>query len=119
MRYIRQFWIILLFSGIGELLHVVIPLPIPASVYGLVLMLAALITGIVKLEQVKDTAGFLIEIMPIMFVPAGVGLINSWGALKPVVVPVLIITFLTTVIVMVVTGHTTQFLIRRGKKGKK
>lgn len=74
MKYVRQFWIILLISAMGEALHVLIPLPVPASVYGLVIMLIALGTHIIKLEQVKEAAEFLIEIMPVMFIPAGVGL---------------------------------------------
>ena len=74
MKYVRQFWIILLISAMGEGLHVLIPLPVPASVYGLVIMLSALGTHIIKLEQVKEAAEFLIEIMPVMFIPAGVGL---------------------------------------------
>ena len=119
MKYVRQFWIILLFSAVGEGLHVLIPLPVPASVYGLVLMLTALSSGLLKLEQVKDTAEFLIEIMPVMFIPAGVGLLTAWDALKPVWVPVIIITAVTTVIVMVVTGRVTQFVIRREKGGRK
>lgn len=116
MKYVRQFWIILLVSAIGEVLHVLIPLPIPASVYGLVLMLAALISGIVKLGQVKETADFLVEIMPVMFIPAGVGLLTSWGMLKPVCVPIVLIVVITTVVVMVVTGRVTQAVIRRDRK---
>ena len=92
MKYVRQFWIILLISAIGEGLHVLIPLPVPASVYGLVIMLIALGTHILKLEQVKEAAEFLIEIMPVMFIPAGVGLLTAWGALKPVCVPIILIT---------------------------
>ena len=84
MKYVRQFWIILLISAIGEGLHVLIPLPVPASVYGLVIMLIALGTHIIKLEQVKEAAEFLIEIMPVMFIPAGVGLLTAWGVLKDV-----------------------------------
>ena len=76
-------------------------------------------TGILKVEQVRDTAKFLVEIMPVMFIPAGVGLMTSWNVLKPVFVPVAVITVFTTVIVMVVTGHVTQFIIRRQKKGEK
>ena len=100
-------------------MHTLLPLPIPASVYGLVLMLAALCTGILKLEQVRETAGFLIEIMPVMFIPAAVGLLDAWPSLRSMWLPVILITLLTTVIVMVVTGLVTQFLIRRdsGKKG--
>ena len=116
MKSLRQFSFILLLSFLGEILRMLIPLPIPASVYGLVLMLGALGTGILKVGQVKDAAGFLIEIMPVMFIPAGVGLLTSWSALKPIWVPVVIIIALTTVLVMVVTGHVTQGIIRREEK---
>ena len=118
MKYVRQFWIVLLISALGEALHVFLPLPVPASVYGLVIMLAALISGILKVEQVKEAADFLIEIMPVMFIPAGVGLLNSWGVLKPIWVPIAVITVASTVIVMVVTGRVTQFVIRREKRKK-
>ena len=117
MKYVQQFSIILLISVIGELLKTFLPLPVPASVYGLVIMLAALLTGILKLDQVKDAADFLVEIMPVMFVPAGAGLITAWSSLKPICVPVLIMTFISTVVVMVVTGKVTQGVIRRRKRG--
>lgn len=118
MKYLRQFAIILFISLLGELLRVLIPLPIPASVYGVILMLAALISGILKLEQVKETADFLIEIMPVMFIPAGVGLLTAWGDLKPVWMPISVIIAVTTVFVMVVTGWVTQAVIRKNKKGE-
>ncbi len=116
MLYLRQFCIILFVSFLGELLHVIIPLPIPASVYGLVLMLSALCTGIIKLNQVKETAGFLIEIMPVMFIPAAVGLLDSWPFLRPVWIPFIVITLISTVIVMAVTGQVTQKMIQKDKK---
>nr|WP_297933494.1 CidA/LrgA family protein [uncultured Blautia sp.] len=116
MKYLRQFAIILFISLLGELFRVLIPLPIPASVYGLVLMLLALTTGILKVHQVKEASAFLIEIMPVMFIPAGVGLLESWPALRPVWIPVVLITILTTVLVMVVTGRVAQRMI--GKEDK-
>lgn len=117
MKHVQQFSIILLISVIGELLKTFLPLPVPASVYGLIIMLVALLTDILKLDQVKGAADFLVEIMPVMFVPAGVGLITAWSTLKPICVPVLIMTFISTVIVMVVTGKVTQGVIRMGKRG--
>lgn len=113
MLYLRQFCIILFVSFLGELLHVMIPLPIPASVYGLILMLSALCAGIIKLNQVKETAGFLIEIMPVMFIPAAAGLLDAWPVLQAIWIPVILITVVTTVLVMVVTGRVTQHMIRR------
>ncbi len=116
MLYLRQFCIILFVSFLGELLYVIIPLPIPASVYGLVLMLAALCTGIIRLNQVKETAGFLIEIMPVMFIPAAAGLLNSWSLLRPVWIPFIVITLVSTIIVMGVTGQITQRMIQKNMK---
>ena len=116
MKYLRQFAIILFISLLGELLRILIPLPIPASVYGLVLMLVALTTGMLKVHLVKAAADFLIEIMPVMFIPAGVGLLDSWPALQPVWVPVVLITLLTTIIVMAVTGQVAQKIIRKEEK---
>lgn len=113
MKYFRQFFLILAISFLGEILHMVLPLPVPASIYGLVLMLLALVTGIIKIEQVKDTAVFLIEIMPVMFIPAGVGLVVSWNVLKPLLIPVAIITFVSFVSVAVATGRTAQWMIKK------
>ena len=116
VKLLRQFLVIMAVSFIGEILHAVLPLPIPASVYGLVFMLAALMTGVLKLHQVKEASAFLIEIMPVMFIPAAAGLIDSWGILQPVIIPLGIITVVTTVFVMVVTGLVTQGIIRKGKR---
>lgn len=117
MRYIKQFLIILAVSLSGEVLHSVLPLPVPASIYGLVLMLAGLGTGLIPLEKVKEAGGFLIEIMPMMFIPAGVGLMVSWPQLKEVFVPVCVTVAATTILVMGVTGRVTQFIVeRQGEK---
>ena len=119
MKFLRQFMIILLLSFLGEVLKMFIPLPIPASVYGLVLMLLCLVTGILKTSQVKEAAFFLIEIMPVMFVPAAAGLIDSWKVLQPLLLPILVITVVITIFVMVVTGKIAQMIAqKRGIKNE-
>ena len=82
MKYMRQFGIILGVTCAGELMKYFIPLPIPGSIYGLLLMFVLLLTKVIKVENVKDVGEFLIEIMPLMFIPAGVGLMASWGELQ-------------------------------------
>ena len=124
MKYIKQFILILAISFVGELLKYLLPLPVPASIYGMVLMFLALLTGVIKLEHVRETGKFLIEIMPLMFIPAGVGLMSSWSTLKPLLLPVAVITVVTIITVMVASGHTAQFILKReekreGKRGEK
>lgn len=116
MKYIKQFLIILIVSCIGEVLNFLIPLPIPASIYGLVIMLALLITKTLRLEAVETVADFLVEIMPILFIPAAVGLIVSWKQLESILIPVLVITIASTVLVILATGKVTDLLL--SKKGE-
>ena len=116
MKYIKQFILILAISFAGELLKYLLPLPVPASIYGMVLMFLALLTGAIKLEHVRETGKFLIEIMPLMFIPAGVGLMSSWSTLKPLLLPVAVITVVTIITVMVASGHTAQFILKREEK---
>lgn len=116
MKFVRQFMIILTISFVGELLHALLPLPVPASIYGLVLMLIGLQTGILPLSTINEAGGFLIEIMPMLFIPAGVGLMVSWGALKPVIIPISIIIVVTTILVMAVSGRIAQFILKKEDK---
>ena len=116
MKLLKQFLIILAISFIGELLKYLLPLPVPANIYGMVILFIGLLTGIIPLASVKDAGKFLIEIMPVMFIPAGVGLMSSWGTLKPVLLPVSIITVVALITVMAATGRVSQFVIRRQKR---
>lgn len=113
MRLIGQFLIIAGVSFAGELLSLLLPLPVPASIYGLVLMLILLMTGVVKLHQVKTAADFLIEIMPLMFIGPSVGLMESLPALQAMLFPLVVILILTTLLTMGATGLTAQALVRR------
>ena len=113
MKYVKQFAMILLVSFAGELLNYLLPLPVPASIYGLVLMLVCLLTGIIKLD-----ACFLIEIMPLMFIPAAVGLMASWSVIKENLLAYLVIAVVTTVAVMAVSGLVTQGVLKRNEKGE-
>ena len=117
MKYLKQFGIIVLISFIGEILNNIIPLPVPASVYGFVILFVCLMTGVIKLDAVKDSGRLLIELMPVMFIPAAVGLMDSFSVIKRIGLQLGIILVVTTVIVMVVAGRVTQFVIRRDSAG--
>ncbi len=116
MKYIRQFGIILFISFIGEILHELLPLPIPASIYGIVLLFLCLELKIIPVSSVKEASGFLIEIMPIMFIPAAVGLIDSWQTIREAWVSYVVITAVSTVAVMAVSGRAVQAVMKRSKK---
>ena len=101
---------------LGEVLHAVLPLPVPASVYGLVLLLAALNFGFVKLDDVKEVGIYLTGIFPLLFVPAAAGVMELWAEMGNMLLPILIAIIPVTVLVMVSAGRTTQAMTGRKKK---
>ena len=117
MQYLKQFMIILAFSLVGQALETLIPLPVPAAVYGLVLLLVALLTGIVKLEKVKGTADFLVSLMPILLIAPAVKVLEYWGIIAPNAGAILVITIATTGVIFGISGLVTKWLM--GKEGGK
>ncbi len=118
MKFIKQLTILLAFCFAGEVLHEVIPLPIPGSIYGMVLLFAALQSGLVKLSSIADTAHFFVEVMTVMFIPSAASLIVSWDILKSVFLPYVIIASVSTLLAFGVTGRVTQAIMRSGKEKK-
>ena len=114
MKYIGQFGIIILFSLAGEACHALLPFPIPASLYGMVLMLLALTFKLVRPEQVKETGSFLVSILPLLFVAPTVGLMACWDQIKHHLPGIVAVVILTTVLVFVVSGWLTKVLRKGG-----
>ncbi len=113
MKYVKEAGIIFGMSAAGEILNQLLPFPVPAGVYGLFLLLICLMTGLVKLEMLETTGNWMLDAMPIMFVPACVGIMDSFGELKSVLVPFLVIAVVSMAMVMGVTGLVAQWIIRR------
>ena len=115
MKYVFQFARIMGFCLAGELLHRVLPLPIPAGIYGLVLLAAALLTGVLKLEQVKQTGDFLSSLFPLLFIPTVAGVMEQWELIAGNLLPILIALVPVTWAVMAVAGKVTQAIMDRRK----
>ena len=118
MKYIKQFTILVIVCFIGEILHRLIPLPVPANIYGLVLMFCALHFKLMPLSAVEETSDFILGIMPLLFIPSTVGLILAWDILKVHWLQFLIIGILGTIVVFFVAGHVTQLVIRISRRYK-
>ncbi len=113
MKYLSQFLLIMGFTLMGEVLQRIIPLPIPASVYGLVLLLAALCAKWVQVEQVKEVGGFLSSILPLLFVSPLVGIVDIWGIIRNDILVLFLLSLGSTFLAFAVGGRLTQYLIRK------
>lgn len=116
MKYIKQLAVILSISFVAELMETLIPLPVSASIYGLVMLLLGLLTGLVPLKAVEGAADFLVEAMPILFIPATVGIMTSAEALKEMLLPLTVVIVVSTILIMAVTGRVSQRIIRKERK---
>ncbi len=113
MKYLMQFGVIIGLSLLGEVLHSAIPLPVPASVWGMVILFILLCLKIIKLEQIEDAADFLLSIMTVMFVPVGAGLIKNFSEIKKDIVGIFVIIIISTIVCFFVTGKVAQLIINR------
>ena len=118
MKYLSQFLIILGFTFLGEALQRMTPLPIPASVYGLALLFCALFLGIVRVEQVKETGGFLSSLLPLLFVAPTVGIVEHWSLIRAQILPISLLLLGTTVLTFGIAGRITRLFLKKGGEGK-
>lgn len=116
MKYIRQLIIIIGATFLGEIAYKLLNLPVPAGIYGLIILLVLLETGVVKFKEIKDVGEFLLDILAITFVPSTVGIITAYDDLKQFFVPILLTLFVVTFIVFGVTGRISQLLLERRRR---
>ena len=119
MKYLHEAVIIAAVTFAAEIIKFFIPLPVPASIYGLILLFVLLKSGVVKLAQIEHVGGLLLELMPLLLVPASVSFLTVLDTIQEVLLPVLIMGFVGTSAVMMITGRAAQALVRRGGKEKK
>lgn len=112
MKYIKQLSVILAVSFAGEGLNRLIPLPVPAGIYGIGILFLLLVTKLLPLSAVEDTGDFLIEIMPLMFIPAAVGIMDSWAGIRSSAMAYILIALVSTVIVMGVAGKAVELVMK-------
>lgn len=114
MKYIKQTALIVLFSLLGELLHIIVPLPVPASIWGMALLLAALLLKIVKIEQVKETGQFLVSALPLLFVAPTVSILTCWELVKGNLPGMAAVVILTTAATFAAAGLMTKLTGKGG-----
>jgi holin-like protein len=116
LKLFKQFTIIIFLSFLGEILHTLIPFPIPASIYGIMLLFFLLERKVLRIDDIREVSDFLIFIMPLLFIPPAVGLIDVWDELRASLTAYATIIIAVTLIVMVSTGRITQWFLQNQKE---
>ena len=117
MKYLSQFLIILGFTFLGEALQRVLPLPIPASVWGLALLFGALCLKIIKPEQVQEVGGFLSSILPLLFVAPTVGVLEHCDLIRDQFLAIVLLLLGSTTLTFGIAGKVTGLFLKKGGEG--
>lgn len=116
MKILKELTIILFITFLGEILSKTLSLPLPGTVVGMLLLLACLITKIIKVDSLKITSNYMLDNLAFFFLPAGVGIISSLNILSGNTFKILTVIIASTLVVTLVTGLTVQGLIILQKK---
>ena len=113
---VKQCTILFGCMALGELLVAVTGLSLPGSIVGMLLLAAFLEMGWVKLEWVKNISDFLLSNLGFFFVPPGVAIMLYLDVIQKELLPIVMATVLSTILVLVVTGHMHQFVVKAERK---
>jgi holin-like protein len=110
MKYIQQLGIILGFALAGEIIARLVPGLLPASLTGLLLMLAALGLRLLRPEHIGECSDYLSSIMAFFFLPAAVTVIQQADLILPVIWQLIAIVIASTFCTFFVAYGTTRLL---------
>ena len=119
MKLICQFGVIFGVCWVSQLIEAILPFPFPASVIGMVLLLALLLTGTLKLHHVREKADFLLANMAFFFLPAGVSVINYFDVLGNAAAALLAVCLLSTVVTFGATVLSIKLTLRLLERRKR
>lgn len=121
MPVIVQIFVIFAVCTLGVGLAALMPIAFPASVMSMLLLLVLMVTKVMKPKTIQQTGNFLLDNMPMFFIPVCVSVIEYWDVVANSIWSIVLISFLTTPLVFFVTGHVAQLAIRiiRRRKEKK
>lgn len=118
-NFFHQALVIAIIMFISNIIESFMPVPMPASVIGLVLLFIALCTGIVKLGEVEKIGTTLTNNIGFLFVPAGVSVINSLGVLSTSPILIILLIIISTLLLLLCTGFLSQMIITKSFIPKK
>lgn len=119
MKMIKGITIILLFYFLGEFIAKLINGFVPGSIIGMLLLFGCLYFKLVHAETVSGVADAFTKNMAVFFIPAGVGLMGSFGLISKFWSSILIVCTVSTALVIIVVALIQQYMEnRRGGESK-
>ena len=115
MKIVKELSVVMAILYLAHVIQVAFSLPIPSTVLGMIILLIALLSGVVKIDMIENVAPFSMNYLTFLFIPGGVGLISSLDLIADTWFQILLLIIVTTIIVIAVTGLTVQALDKKNE----
>ncbi|WP_211231343.1 CidA/LrgA family protein [Halonatronum saccharophilum] len=109
LKLLREFAIIVAIAFGGEFISYYFNLAIPGNVLGMLILFSLLLSGLLKVEQIKNIGKFLLDHLAFFFIPPAVAIISTFDILKGQWIQLTLVVILSTIMVLISTGLTIQF----------
>lgn len=100
----------------GEWISSFLPIPVPSSVVSMVVLFILLMIKAVKAEHIRHFSGFLLKNMGFFFIPAGVGLVESFAGFSEHLIQLIIICAVNTLLTFCAAAFTVTGVINLQRK---
>lgn len=110
--FLQQAFIFAIIMLISNGIAYISPIPLPASVIGMVILFIALCTNLVELNQVEALSNDLSSIIAFLFVPSGISLINSLDLMQHYAFQIVFVILVATVVLLGTTGWSASFFLK-------
>ncbi|MGH1429608.1 MAG: CidA/LrgA family protein [Neptuniibacter sp.] len=113
---VQGFVILLVCQLVGEIFVTIFSVPIPGSVFGMLILFVGLILGGRVPSGLRVASEGLLKCLPLFLVPAGVGLMKYFGVLSEYWAEILLALFMSTLVTMVFVAVLIKCLSRHDAK---
>ncbi|HEI7607482.1 TPA: antiholin-like murein hydrolase modulator LrgA [Staphylococcus aureus] len=117
-HFFHQVIVIALVLFVSKIIESFMPIPMPASVIGLVLLFVLLCAGAVKLGEVEKVGTTLTNNIGLLFVPAGISVVNSLGVISQAPFLIIGLIIVSTILLLICTGYVTQIIMKVTSRSK-
>lgn len=119
MKYILEFFIILLLLFVGQILEIVFHIPLPATIISMLILIILLFVKVIKIEKIESTSNFLLENITLFMTPLVIGIIDKFHYFNGNLIKIVLVLLISVTVSIIFTAYITLFFIKVfSKEGK-
>lgn len=116
MNILLQIGIVIGICLVGECISALLPFILPGNIIAMILIFILLLTRVMKIDHIRQKALFLKQNMAFFLVPSSVSIIQHIDLLKEIVIPLLVISMVSTILTFLATAFAVNLTMKLTQK---